>query len=368
MVATPGAAAAQAAPDVRVWCLLGQRRGDNQQVLALAEALGEPYAIKQLRFARGSRVPNFLRRTNSLGIHVDPTTPIVAPWPNVVIAVGKRSVPMALHIRAEAGPTCRLVHLGRPSAPLHWFDLILTTPQYRLPAAAHVLSLPLPFGKPLVAPAATDAFGDTARPIVALLVGGPTKEARLDPAAARVLAAEALARAEACGGQVVATASPRTPAAVVATLQQNLPPPHRVLEWQPRAPSLYPALLAAATSILVSEDSISMLADACRSQAATIDVVRLPPTEHGRARIARWAYATIAPHVDRRTLWSRCVAFPLTSGIWMAPRDYAAVRAGLEARGMLAAAPSVRHAAIESWQATAIQRVRDLLHASAGAP
>lgn len=368
MVATPGAVTAKAAPAVRVWCLLGQRRGDNQQVLALAASLGEPYAVKQLRFVRGSRVPNFLRRTFPVGIHVDPETPIAAPWPALVIAVGKRSVPLALHIRAAAGPTCRLVHVGRPSAPLHWFDLILTTPQYRLPAAAHVLSLPLPFGKPLVAPAATDAFGDAAPPIVALLVGGPTKEARLDPAAARVLATQALARAEACGGRVIATASPRTPAAVVAELRQSLPPPHRVLEWQPRAPSLYPELLAAATSILVSEDSISMLADACRSQAAAIEVVHLPPTEHCKARFARWVYATIAPHADRRTLWSRCVAFPLTSGIWMAPRDYAAVRAGLEARGMLAAAPSARHAAIDAWQAAAIQRVRDLLHASADAP
>ena len=31
--------------DPRIWLLLGPRDGDNNQALALAEALGEPFAV-----------------------------------------------------------------------------------------------------------------------------------------------------------------------------------------------------------------------------------------------------------------------------------------------------------------------------------
>ena len=34
----------------RIWALLGPHRGDNNQVLALAEALGLPFEVKSLRY------------------------------------------------------------------------------------------------------------------------------------------------------------------------------------------------------------------------------------------------------------------------------------------------------------------------------
>ena len=37
-------------PQARVWALLGPHRGDNNQVLALARALGLPFEEKMLRY------------------------------------------------------------------------------------------------------------------------------------------------------------------------------------------------------------------------------------------------------------------------------------------------------------------------------
>ena len=42
-------------PPARVWALLGPHRGDNNQILALANALGLPFEEKHLRY-------NWLRR------------------------------------------------------------------------------------------------------------------------------------------------------------------------------------------------------------------------------------------------------------------------------------------------------------------
>lgn len=349
----------------RVWCLLGQRRGDNQQVLALAEALGEPFVVKRLRYAPASRLSNLLRRRWPLGIEVDAATPIRPPWPELVLSVGKRSVPQALAIRAAAGGRCRLVQLGRPSAPLGWFDLILTVPQYRLPPGPNVIEMPLPFGH-AKANRPTDVnreFAALKHPLVAVLVGGPTKELRLGEAEASSLAQLALERAVVAGGTVVVCTSPRTPAAVADALRSLLRPPHRVDVWQPGAPNHYAALLAAADRIVVTADSVSMLSDACSSMAA-VEVFALLPQVELRGRIGRWVADRMARHWPQRTLLSRLFSFPAASGLWMPPRDYAAVHEALHRCGLLGAracSPAARHLAIAAWEHVAVERVRLLL-------
>ena len=37
-------------PAPRIWLLIGQRRGDNNQVLALGEALGIPFETRSMRY------------------------------------------------------------------------------------------------------------------------------------------------------------------------------------------------------------------------------------------------------------------------------------------------------------------------------
>src|SRR5690348_10438624 len=46
-----------AKPPLRVWALLGPHRGDNNQVLALAEALGLPFDEKKLTYNALRRLP-----------------------------------------------------------------------------------------------------------------------------------------------------------------------------------------------------------------------------------------------------------------------------------------------------------------------
>src|SRR5690349_19856832 len=46
-----------AKPPLRVWALLGPHRGDNNQVLALAEALGLPFDEKKLTYNELRRIP-----------------------------------------------------------------------------------------------------------------------------------------------------------------------------------------------------------------------------------------------------------------------------------------------------------------------
>ena len=126
-----------------LWVLLGNRHGDNRQLLAIADALGRPYRIVQLRFGPGARLAPARWFAHRLTWRTDP--PLAPPWPRAVLAAGRKSVPAALWIRRASGGQTRLIHVNRPWAPLAWFDLVVTTPQYALPERDNVLVNLLPF-------------------------------------------------------------------------------------------------------------------------------------------------------------------------------------------------------------------------------
>ncbi len=172
--------------------------------------------------------------------------PLAPPWPQAVLAAGRKSVPAALWIRRASGGQTRLVHVNRPWAPLAWFDLVVTTPQYALPERDNVLVNLLPFVPP-VAPAPLPAsFAARAaalpRPWTVVLVGGNSRPFVLDEATAAALAATVNAELRSVGGSAWVLDSPRTPAAAMAALERGLEAPAQIVRWG-RDENAYAALL-----------------------------------------------------------------------------------------------------------------------------
>ena len=120
-------------PPVRVWVLLGAGAGDNAQLLRLAEALGWPFEAKRIRYNRLNRCPNLLLGASKLTVDTQCSDPLAPPWPDLVIGASRRAAPLARWIKKQSVGRSRLVHLLHAQAPLHYFDLVVTTPQYRLP-------------------------------------------------------------------------------------------------------------------------------------------------------------------------------------------------------------------------------------------
>jgi mitochondrial fission protein ELM1 len=115
----------------RVWLMLGNRRGDNNQMLALAEGLGLPFETKVLSYTQLRRLPRFLRGARLISLTRRARRLIRPPWPDVVIGVGYPSVPVARYIRRQAGGSTRLVQIGNPRSGITDLDLVITTPQYK---------------------------------------------------------------------------------------------------------------------------------------------------------------------------------------------------------------------------------------------
>jgi hypothetical protein len=191
--------------------------------------------------------------------------PLEPPWPDLVITVGRRHAMAALWIKAQ-NPDTRIVLIGRPRRWIDRFDLVITAPYYRVPDQPNVMPLTLPLIRADKAAVARESdswqarLAPLRRPILAVLVGGPTRPYRFDEAVTADLIATSRRLQERYGGTLYISTSRRTPAAVVATLRRRLPE-HAVLhEWtRDDQDNPYRALLGLADYFVVTGDSVSMM-------------------------------------------------------------------------------------------------------------
>jgi len=280
----------------RVWVLTSQRAGDNAQVLALAEALGWRFEVKEFAYKRFEFLPSVLLHTTLAGIDAEQSSPLEAPWPDLVISANRRNEPIARWIKQQAPDKVRLVHVGRPWTGTGCLDLVVTTPQYRLPVRSNILHNKTPLHRVTRERLAREAsrwtnrLAHLPRPFIAVNVGGSSGPYCFDHRAALRLAQEASALANECGGSLLISTSARTPAATIDTLEENLTARACLFRWSKDArDNPYFAFLGLADSVIVTGDSMSMLAEAC----ATRKPVHIFDLGEG-GRAMRWETAAAA--------------------------------------------------------------------------
>jgi uncharacterized protein len=243
-----------------VWVLLGPHRGDNRQVLALAEGLGVPFQPILMRYRWFAHLPAVLRRVAISQLHPEARAEIAPPWPSLVIGIGQRSVPVARYIKQASGGRTTIVRLGDPMVSPDYFDLVITTPQYAVRDLENVVRLPVTITNPPLSPDFCEQrwLASFPRPRRLIAIGGATSLWQLSPSAVRAAARTLLRAAERDGGSVIAVTSPRTPSYLAAAARAELGSLAVVDGEFPR----YNALLSAADEIHVTGDSVSMLSEA----------------------------------------------------------------------------------------------------------
>lgn len=250
----------------RVWLLIGERRGDNAQVLTLGDMLGWSYEIKQLRWQPDYNITPAEAGVSLAGLDVEASDPLEAPWPDIVIGIGFRSASISRWIAQQRQGVIN-IRLGRPRSELKLYDLIITTPQYGLPPAQNVRELMLPLVKAderdMVNAVARwkPTFERLPRPWIAVLLGGATRHMAFDETVSRDLAHDLQSFATRIGGSLLITTSPRSPAGLKAAFESVISAPHFLFEFQPDTDNPYPALLALSDAAIVTSDSASMIAD-----------------------------------------------------------------------------------------------------------
>ena len=343
----------------RVWVLLGGREGDNRQMLALADALGGPFETRKLVFKQRLFLPTWLLGTSLVRLDRRRSEALAPPWPDLVIACGRRSAPVARWIRRRSKGAARLVHLGRPQAPLDAFDLVVATPQYSLPGRANVLHNMLPLNRAIpraserAAAAWLPLLEALPRPWIGLLVGGEKSSVGLDQTAWSKVREQAEALARERGGSLLVTTSPRTPAAAADILLAQSDVPGARYRWRADDPeNPYPLFVERADELIVTGDSASMIAEACGSGRPVHYVVfpRRPQKRWGLRGVRRRLLARRRQRVGERGTpkqqdrFGRWLDTLLAAGVMRAPRDYAAVHEALRWAGLAQPLGEVRPA------------------------
>ena len=257
-----------------IWLIDAYRAGERGQVRALADALsrslGWPLEIHVLDYRKPVFLPHLLGWDNVSGITAASAASLRPPWPDLVVSCGVRNEPVCRWIRAQSGGRTRYVHVGRPWADLDTFDLVVTTPQYRVPQRANVVNnlLTLHSVTPERLAQAQELwlprFKELPGPYFAVITGGDSGPYTFGPRAAARLATEASGLARQQGGSLLVTTSSRTSTAAVAALEDAIDAPNYFYRWRPNDDSNpYLGILACADRLIVTGDSIAMLSEAC---------------------------------------------------------------------------------------------------------
>ena len=252
-----------------VWLLIDDRAGNRSQCLGVAEALGLEFRVRDIEYSTLGGLPNGLLGASFAALTAPSRAGLAPPWPDLVIAAGRRTAPVARAIKRRSQGATFLAQIMDPGNPgAGDFDLI-AQPAHdggRLrPNGVLVTGAPHLITAGRLAEAADEwrgRFEPLARPWIALIVGGSTRRQTFSEEAARRLGQMASTMARETGGSLLVSTSRRTGAAEEPLLAA-IDAPHQVHRWGGEGDNPYFGYLALADAVVVTGDSVSMCCEAC---------------------------------------------------------------------------------------------------------
>ena len=250
------------------WVVTDGNAGMETQCLGLAEALGLSPQVKRISLrAPWDWMPPRLGSLVCPLAGLDPRGDRLAPpWPDLLIATGRRSVAAVAAIRRISGKTV-VVQLQNPQFSLAAFDLVVT-PLHDGVQGPNVLTTTGALHR--VTRARLDAaaiefsasLAHLPRPLVTVLVGGANKAYRMTPRIIGDFCAGLRVLAETSGCGFAVTPSRRTGEENVAALRRGLEGVAHVL-WDGAGSNPYFGYLGLADAVIVTSDSVNMTGEAC---------------------------------------------------------------------------------------------------------
>lgn len=262
---------------LRVWALVDERAGTAAQCLGVAQLLGLPFEEKQLNYAPAAGLPNSVLGASLAGLKRESRDRLTAPWPDLVIAAGRRSAPVARWIKHQSGGKCFLAQVmfpGRSGA--EEFDLIAVPRHDRhAPRPNQFAITGAPHGITAEILAETSKlwgadFAGFSKPVVGLAVGGATRRQKFSENSAIELGRLAAEITRRQAGTLLVTTSRRT-AGATDSLRKAITEagvePGMFFQWGGPGANPYIAILALSDVLIVTGDSVSMCAEACATTA-----------------------------------------------------------------------------------------------------
>lgn len=263
----------------RCWVVTDGIPGLENQCLGLAEAIGAKPTVKRVRirpFWRLLMPKLWIRPFAALDPRGDP---LQEPWPDLLIASGRITVALSVAIRRAAQGRTFTVQIQSPAVWLDQFDLIVAPAHDRLRGVNVVstwggLNRVTPARLAAAAAAIAPRIAALPRPRLAVLLGGPNKAYRFDPAFASTIGDRLARIARESGGSLLITPSRRTGADNVAAIRQRVAGVPADI-WDGTGDNPYYGYLGAADAFIVTGDSVNMVSEAA-STGKPVHVIDLP--------------------------------------------------------------------------------------------
>jgi uncharacterized protein len=250
------------------WVILSDKRGDNGQVETIVDALPWPVEQKYVHMLPEYVLGKPRFRPSLDHLDLSRSDSLEAPWPDLIITVGRRPSMAALWVREQSGNKTKIVLVGKPSGHMLDFALVIASAENQMPPLHNFLptTLPLMRVQPEEVAGAAQAwrerFAVLPKPLIAMLVGGETNPFIMNRKVANDLVATARWVVDELGGTPYVTTSRRTTPEVVEVLRRDLPAQAVFYEWTADASdNPYQALLGSADGFIVTADSVSMMVE-----------------------------------------------------------------------------------------------------------
>lgn len=294
MMTSPNFQNLNAAPDshTRVWVLTDGKAGDELQCLGVAEAFAAniPGSSVELRRVNPRKLFSWAMPRGPIDPREGPSrpgSPIAPPFPDILIASGRRAIAYVRHVKKASKGRCFTVILKDPRIGPSNADLIWTPAHDRIKGDNVLKTLTSPHqisaGKLAQSRAGPPAWASAlAKPRVAVLVGGDSRHHRFKPENIAQFTAhlEALA---ATGASLMGSRSRRTPPALAEAVSAVFQL-HGGWWWDGTGDNPYIDLLAQADALVVTADSVNMIGEA----TATGKPVLVYEPSGGHAKIGKF--------------------------------------------------------------------------------
>ncbi len=274
--------------ELTCWILTDGKVGMVNQCRGLAEIVGvEPVSKVIGQRAPWRWLPAALTPA-SLSVLKRKSDPIAPPWPDLLIASGRKSVAPARAIRRASGGKTFCVQIQDPGVSLLAFDLVVAPEHDGLEGDNVISTAGSMHGVNAAVLADARArfasyLADLPRPLLSVLLGGDNAVYRMTEAFSRKLADDLGRIAREGNWGVAVTPSRRTPEHARRAIADALDgTPARI--WDETGENPYPGLLAHADAIVVTCDSVNMVTEA----AATGKPVHVAHLEGGSDKFRRF--------------------------------------------------------------------------------
>jgi mitochondrial fission protein ELM1 len=269
------------------WIITEGMMGTQNQCVALAQTAGfsDPVIKKvKLRQPWKSFTP-YLRAFSPAALAPD-SDALNGPWPDVIIASGRKAIAPSLWIKKQNKGKTVLVIVQSPVVKDKNFDLVVAPhhDNYQAPNAIAVTGALSHLTAAKLEKAYNDfpQFAQLPSPRVAVLIGGTSRTHQFTPAVADRLIAQ-LKDLQQKGHGLMITASRRTPEDLSKKMQDALRAPGTDF-WDGTGANPFQGYMAHADVIIVTEDSVSMACEAISTGKPTY-IIKL---EGGSPRFKRF--------------------------------------------------------------------------------